>query len=187
MIGALPTSLNVNGKDYAIRTDYRVVLTIFEAYNEPDYDDDVKAQIVLECLFDHPDELSESDLVEALNKATWFINCGEETENSKIPSKKVMDWEQDEQLVFSAVNKVACKEVRALEYMHWWTFLSYFKDRGECFLNTIINLRDKLNKKEKLTKDEREFYKNNKSMIDLKKRLTAKEKEEEEYLNSLLG
>ena len=32
----LPTSLNVGGKDYKIRTDYRVILDILSAMNDPD-------------------------------------------------------------------------------------------------------------------------------------------------------
>ena len=34
MIGVLPTSLVIQGKEYKIRTDYRVVLTILSAYND---------------------------------------------------------------------------------------------------------------------------------------------------------
>ena len=32
----LPTSLNVGGNDYKIRTDYRVILDILAAMNDPD-------------------------------------------------------------------------------------------------------------------------------------------------------
>ena len=32
----LPTSLNVGGTDYKIRTDYRVILDILAAMNDPD-------------------------------------------------------------------------------------------------------------------------------------------------------
>lgn len=188
MIGRLPTSLEINGVCHKIRSDYRVVLTVFQAYNEPDYTDDEKSQIAIECIYEHPEELKQEDIAEAINQATWFMNGGEnDVDTKRIQSKKIMDWEQDEQLIFSAVNKVAGIETRSVDYMHWWTFLGYFKERGECLLNTVINLRDKMiNKREKLTKDEKEFYRSNRAMIDLKKRLTAKEKEENEYYERLL-
>ena len=32
----LPTSLEVNGKEYSIRSDFRVVLDILSAMNDPD-------------------------------------------------------------------------------------------------------------------------------------------------------
>ena len=32
----LPTSLDVNGKEYRIRTDFRVILDILSAMNDPD-------------------------------------------------------------------------------------------------------------------------------------------------------
>lgn len=36
MIGALPTTLEVNGKAYPIDADFRNVLEIFVAFNDPD-------------------------------------------------------------------------------------------------------------------------------------------------------
>ncbi len=187
MLGRLPTSLNINSKEYSIRSDYRVVLTIFQAYNEPDYSEDEKIQIAIECLLEHPEELQDVDVVEASKQVAWFLSGGEqEDDNANQSKKKLLDWEQDEQLVFSAVNKVAGKEVRAVEYLHWWTFLGYFKDRGECMLNTIINLRDKINRHQKLSSDEREFYKSNQRLIDLKERLTAEEQAQDDYYRNLL-
>lgn len=32
----LPTSLDVNGKEYSIRSDFRVILDILSAMNDPD-------------------------------------------------------------------------------------------------------------------------------------------------------
>mgnify|MGYP000333846925 CR=1 FL=1 len=32
----LPKSVEINGKEFAIRYDYRVILDIFEAMNDPD-------------------------------------------------------------------------------------------------------------------------------------------------------
>ena len=49
MIG-LPTSLNVAGEEYPIRTDYRVILTIFAAFNDPNLNDREKFTICLNCL-----------------------------------------------------------------------------------------------------------------------------------------
>ena len=34
MIGRLPTTLNVDEKEYKIRTDFRIALTIFEAFED---------------------------------------------------------------------------------------------------------------------------------------------------------
>ena len=98
-----------------------------------------------------------------------------------------MDWEQDEQIIFSAVNKVAGYETRAIEYLHWWTFLGFFNEIGEGLFSTVVSIRKKRNRGKKLDKTEDEFYKRNRDMINLKKRLSKKEQEELNEVNRLLG
>ena len=36
MIGGLPEALTVGGEEYPIRTDYRNVIEVFEAFQDPD-------------------------------------------------------------------------------------------------------------------------------------------------------
>jgi hypothetical protein len=188
MIGELPTSLNVNGVERAIRSDYRVALLIFHAFNNPELSDWEKAIIMLDCLYENAKEIPSDDIEEAINKAVWFLDGGVTDRETKYRStKKVLDWEQDEQMIFSAVNKVAGKEVRALEYLHWWTFLGYFNEIGEGLLTTVINIRHKKNKGKKLEKYEQEFYRENKHLIDIKEKLSAEEQAEKERLLKLLN
>ena len=186
MIGRLPKSLNVNGIDRAIRSDFRVALLIMQAYNDPELTQQEKAQVMLDCLYEDYESLSYEEIQEAHDQAIWFLDGGTVSEDVK-QSKKVMDWEQDEQIIFSAINKVAGKETRAVEYMHWWTFLGYFNEIGEGLLSTVISIRQKKNKGKKLEKYEQEFYRENKSLIDIKTRLTAEEQAEKEYLEKLLS
>ena len=47
----LPTSLDVGGVGFPIRTDYRAILDILSYYNSPDYDDDEKHLICLKILY----------------------------------------------------------------------------------------------------------------------------------------
>lgn len=188
MIGRLPTQLNIGGTDRAIRSDFRVALLIMQAYNDPELSDQEKAQIMMECLYEEYDGLSYEDYQEAYDKAVWFLDGGVVDESPKHQqSKKIMDWEQDEQMIFSAINKVAGKETRAIDYIHWWTFLGYFNEIGEGLLSTVINIRQKKNKGKKLEKHEQEFYRENKSLIDIKIKLTPEEQAEKEYLEKLLG
>ena len=51
MIGRLPKELNVNGIDRAIRSDFRVALLIFQAFNDPELSDQEKAWVMLDCLY----------------------------------------------------------------------------------------------------------------------------------------
>lgn len=185
MIGYLPKTVEVNGREHAIRTDYRDILNIFAAYNDPELNNSEKALVTIECFF--CDRIDNEDLGEALNKAIWFMDGGGTLDSCKSSAKKIMDWEQDEQMIFAAVNKAAGTEVRAAEYMHWWTFLSYFSEIGECTLSVILNIRKKKNEGKKLEKYEKEIYSKNKSIIDLKSKYTSEELAEREYWNRLLN
>lgn len=182
MIGRLPTTIIIDEKDYKIRTDYRIVLTIFEAFNDVELTDKDKMRVMLELLY----EEMPSNIEEALKEATWFLDGGKQYEEFN-KTKKVMDWEQDESIIFSAINKVAGCETREKEYIHWWTFLGYFSEIGEGLFSTVINIRQKKNKGKKLEKYEQEFYRNNKQLIDLKEKYTAEEQAEIDRLNELLN
>ncbi len=179
MIGQLPAKLN----DRAIRSDFRVALLIFQAFNDPDLNDYEKIQVMLECLY--VEDITEADMQECINQAIWYLDGGQEFEQKS--SARVMDWEQDEQIIFSAVNKVAGTETRCQEHIHWWTFLGYFNEIGEGLLSTVMNIRQKKAKGKKLEKYEQEFYAHHKTMVKLAPKLSADEQAEVDRLNKLLG
>ena len=47
MIGALPEELTLGGEDYPIRTDYRNVLQVFEAFQDPELTQEEKWIVVI--------------------------------------------------------------------------------------------------------------------------------------------
>lgn len=192
MIGALPEALTVGGVEYLICTDYRNVLQVFEAFQDQELTQEEKWIVAIYLLFEEfscADDVMEAakngfDLEEAIKQISWFISAGQ-------PEKQVLEqptynWTQDEQMIFSAVNKVAGRETRELEYLHWWTFLGYFNEVGEGTFSFIVGIRHKLNKGKKLEKHEKEFLSHNKEMVIMKKPLTKKEQEQEDAYKSLL-
>ena len=181
----LPKSLNVNGKELAIRYQYEAVLDVIRAFNDPELEDSEKAYICLYILYEDFDELEKDDYEEALRQAERFIDNG--IESRKTSDVKMVDFEQDAHLLFSAVNRVAGKEVRECENVHWWTFLGWFMEIGECTYSTVLNIRSKRAKGKSLEKWEKEFYSENKEIVEIKPRLTQEEIEAEERLNKLLS
>ena len=91
---------------------------------------------------------------------------------------KTIDWEQDEGLIFPEINRAAGGEVRALDYLHWWTFLGYFSSMGECLYSQVLNIRQKRAKGKKLEKWEQEFFRSHKELIVIREKLTAEEQAE---------
>ena len=181
MIGVLPTSLSVDGKDYPINSDYRIALLIFEAYNDPELTQQEKSRVCIECLYKEiPRNFSE-----ALKQAVWFLDGGNMPKPEKAP-KKLMDWEQDESIIFPDINKVAGYETRSVDYLHWWTFLGFFNEIGEGLFAQVMHIRSKKAKGKKLEKWEKEFYREHREMIDLKNKLTAEEQAEVDFINSIV-
>lgn len=184
-----PTSLNVGGVDYEIRTDYRVVLDLFTALSDPDLTDDDKrmtaymqSKVIMEIMFPDCDNIPMEHWEEALQKVSDFIDMGISDDRKK---PKTMDWEQDAPIIIPAINKVLNREIRAESYMHWWTFLGAYMEIGESLFSNVVNIRQKKAKGKKLEKYEQEFYNENKSLIDFNK-VEKRSKEEKDALMDIL-
>lgn len=166
MIGSLPLALDVGGRSYAVRADFRSVLRIIAAFADDDLTTEDKIYVCLRQLYKDFAQIPPEHFAEAYEKAVWFINCGQSPSERNSP--KVVDWEKDEQLIFPAVNKVAGKEVRAEAFMHWWTFMGCFQsiDREDTY-GYVLMLRQKKAKGKQLEKWEQEYWNNNRDICDL--------------------
>lgn len=177
MIGLLPKSLIIDEVEYSIDSDYRTALLIMHMYNDRALSDFNTKITMLRILFttipcgeSEPVTNIPPNTDEAIRQAMWFLNVGSNNSgnNNKEHKSKVMDYKQDEQLLFSAVNAVYTKDVRSESYMHWWTFYGLCQAiDGESLISNIIGIRSKLASKKKLEAHEREFYKNNRDIVDL--------------------
>ena len=163
----IPISIQVDGNEYAIRNrgDYRVILDCFAALEDPELDSQERLWagliIFLEDCNTIDDVLELDNIPEIINQMYLFFNCGTESGVGKKVNHKLIDWDKDSQLICSAVNKVANKEIRLEPYIHWWTFMGYYAAIGESPLSTIISIRDKITKGKKLEKHEKEFKRDN--------------------------
>lgn len=189
----LPTSLMVGGKEYAIRTDYRVILDILAAMNDPEiFTQDMteeereneRVMTMLQVLYIDFDDMPPADWQEAAEKACAFIDCG--LKSGDIPKPRMMDWEQDAPVIAPEISKVAGRDIRTGS-THWWEFFGYYLGIGEGVFNTIVSIREKRRKGKKLEKWEQEFYRNNKSLIDLKVKKIERSEKEKEELRELFG
>lgn len=177
MFTDLPYSLLVNGEERPINCDFRDIILICNAFNDPELNNNEKKQIMLNNLY-VDNWLEFGDFEEAIKQAIWFIDWGKEYQE-KENSPKLMDWEQDYNLIVSAVNnKANVIDVRELPFMHWWTFLGYFSDRGECQFSSITEIREKIAKGKKLEPWEKEVLRENRDQILLKNK-AAKDFEKE--------
>lgn len=177
----LPKRLKVVEEMFDIRYDYRVILDIFEALNDYDLSDEDRTLAVLQMFYIDFENLT--DYGEAIKKLFWFINGGKEEEQSGKNQKQLVVWDKDYPYIVAPVNRVLGTEVRSVEYdtetntggLHWWTFLSAYLEIGDCLFAQIVRIRDKLAKKKQLDKSEKEFYRKNRDIIDIKTHYTEAE------------
>ena len=166
----LPTSITIDGDNYPIRNqgDFRMVLDCFRCLQDIELTEQERILVAL-CIFyedvagvEYVQEVfnTDSKLAAAVEEMYNFFNCGQESVGA-ARNHKLIDWEKDSQVIVSAINNVAKKEIRAETYIHWWTFMGYYLAIGECPLSTIVSIRDKIVRGKKLEKWEQDFKLNN--------------------------
>ena len=176
----LPKSVCIGGKEFEIRYDYRVILDIFEVLNDADLNDNARVYTVLNMFYMDFDSLT--DYEAAVKECFRFINGGNIEENQKR-RVQLMSWAQDFQYIVAPVNRVLGYEMRAIDYdfaentggIHWWTFLSAYLEIGDCLFAQIVRIRELKSKGKPLDKQDREFYRNNRNIIDLKVKVSDAE------------
>ena len=183
----IPKNIVIEDRQFSITEggDYRMVLDCFSMLNDLELE---KQERIIGCLIIFYDDIIDikdifmmsDDLIEQLiKKMFWFFNCGQE--ESKRNSPRLINWDKDEQLVCSAVNRVAGKEIRSEEYLHWWTFMGYYLAVGESALSTVISIRYKIIHGEKLEKHERKFREENSQYFNWDNK-TAQQHEAEDWV-----
>lgn len=163
----IPTSVKIEDTVFQIRNngDYRMVLDCFNALQDAELTKQERLFVSLIIFYEDINSLEDFEkfpnIEDAVSEMYNFFNCGQVQGIGKNVNYKLIDWEQDSQLICSAINKVANTEVRAEPYIHWWTFMGYYSAIGESLFSTIVNIRNKTMKGKKLEKYEREFKREN--------------------------
>lgn len=178
----LPVSTQIGGKTYKLHGDFRDILEIFSYFEDPDLPEYLKWKIAVALFYEGT--IPEDHMQEAMEYLAAFLRGGHQEQEK--PAPKLLDWEQDAAVIVADVNKVAGQEIRALPFVHWWTFLSWFHAIGEGQLSTLVGIREKLRKGKKLEQYEKEYYREHKQMVDLKPHYSRQELERQQILQKLL-
>lgn len=165
----LPTSVTINDIECEFDADYRNIIQVLIILNDPDLLEEERISCALNYFY--RDNSYTTDIFQASKYMVEFISQEEMDSIKDSPnSKPLYDWEQDYNIIIAPINKVIGTDVRGLEFLHWWTFLSAFMEIGECTFSTYVGIRDKLNKGKKLEKYEERIYKENRDKIALKRK-----------------
>ena len=164
----LPKSILIDTTEFSIRKngDYRMVIDCFKALEDIELPQQFRIYSALIIFYDDINSIEDienklgENAEKAVNEMFKFFNCGQENIGVQV-NYKLIDWEQDSQIISAAINNVAQREIRSEPFLHWYTFMGYYLSIGESVLSTIVSIRDKLIKGKKLEKYEREFKINN--------------------------
>lgn len=181
MMWGLPTTVEIGGESYAIRSDFRVILDIFEMLEDPELDAADRAEGILKMFYISPESIPPHRLQEAVDRFTWFQNGGQTP--GKDGGKKLIDWAQDYPLILSPINKAFGRDLREIPYdvkhntggVHWWTFLGAYNDIGDCVFSQVVRIRDKKANGKSLEKEERVWYQKNRDIVDIHRKYSEAE------------
>jgi hypothetical protein len=184
MTYGLPTTVSVDGQERPIRTDFRVILEILEAVNDVELEQPEKLQAMLTMFY--PDWEEIVDVEAAVAACSRFIDMDAVGDKPKAKGAALMDWEHDFEYIIAPVNRVLGFEARAVPYdlenntggLHWWTFLAaYMEMGGDCLMSQIVHIRDKQAHGKPLDKQERQWLRRNRNLVELRPKFTSAEED----------
>ena len=174
----LPTSATIGGREYDIHSDYRAALDVMRVMADPEISDGERAVTALAVFYPDFEAIPQGDLQDAVNFMYWFVGGGGDGSGKRQKKRpRLMDWQQDFPLLVAPINHVLGYEVRSVEYLHWWSFLAAYQEIGDCTFAQVVAIRKKKSQGKKLDKQERQFYSDNRELVDLRVKRTEAEKE----------
>ena len=170
---SLPATVEIDGRSYGIRADFRVILEIFVMLDDPDLTDADKTEALLRMFYiERP-----SDSEAAITAFVSFTDpCG--SGNKEKPHTRLISWSQDFDLMVAPINHILNTEGRSQPYLHWRTFLAaYLEIPPESVFARVLRIREKLRTGRKLEKYERSWYQKNRDLVHIKPKFSKAEEE----------
>ena len=178
----LPTTAEVCGQSFAIRSDFRAVLDALAALQDEELPPLARRMACLQILYPRWQALP--DAAQAFEQAMAFINLGQPPQDIAPRGTPVVDWQQDAQLIAPAVDGVLGYSCRQCAYLHWWDFVGAYRNiRSEGLFSTVVRIRLKKKQGRRLEKEELDFMRENPDLI----RPPRPRTEQEKRLLAMLG
>lgn len=182
-----PKYVMVEGKKYAINTDFRVAIECNRIAEDETIGDLERALGVIYELFGDEGINTPNHYEKLLEMAKKYLSCGKEIEDTK--EKPDMDYIEDRDYIASSFQYDYKYDPYQMEYVHWW---KYFNDLNNlsnsefgncCVLNRVRNLRNYDTRQIKDSK-ERQKMEKAKQQVALKKYKPKKKEATDEQMKS---
>lgn len=179
----LKKSVEIGGKQYEIRSDFGVILDTKKVAEDTSFGESDRVYMILNAFYVDFDSLPPDCYQEAMNKWSEYVQCGIPVYKGSTPN--LVDWDRDWPLIVGAINRILGYDIRSIPYdaetntggVSWETVMSAYVEIGDCLWAQIVSMRDKLARGKKLEKHEREWYNQNRELVDIKTKYTQAEDE----------
>lgn len=181
IIDKLPTEVN----GLKIETNFRNFILFEELVADSNIPLQKKAEKICELFF-YGQNLSDFTFEEIINRIIYIYSCGKyetsaevTTNKSYTARKKIYDFEEDAEYIYSAFLEQYNIDLNAIEYMHWWKFKALFNSLGEHTLFSKILSYRSIDLSKIKDKERKAYYKQMKKTYALRDNRTEEEKEQD--------
>lgn len=185
LVDALPTAVEIDGKEYEINTSFRDCLRTILAFEDEELTGYEKQAIMLQNLFPEPIE----NVQAAFEVGTRFLNGGKVGESESESNLRLYSFDKDAALIFAAFRQTHGIDLETAE-MHWWKFMALFADLGgETTFCNLIGLRKRV-KTGVASKEEKQAARDMGSAFDIPEpddRTPDEREKEAEFLRMIGG
>ncbi len=160
LVDSLPETVDVDGEEYEIRTDFRYSI-LFELMMQDDSLDS-KQQITKALNLYYP--VIPRNTKEAVNAVLWFYKCGKEDspQKKRVAARRgktrVYSFDYDDDYIYAAFMTQYGLDLQDVEYLHWWKFRAMFHSlTSDNEFVKIMEYRG-IEISDKMPKEQKEFY-----------------------------
>lgn len=182
----LPVDVNINGVLYKINSDYRTSI-LFANYIQEN-EELTKEDIIYILNLYYP--VIPGNIEEAVNCIFWFYRCGDDKKESNSTStgnnKRIFDYEEDGQYIYSAFLSQYRIDLQEIAYLHWWKFKALFESLSED--NEIVKIMQyrAMDLSKIKDKEQKKFYKKMQKLYALKEKISESDQEALDDIRKLL-
>lgn len=169
LIDIVPSYIDVKGKRYSIRTDFRIWIMFEQLLLDNSVDDSYKLDAAVKLVFNNNARKPpiNDDTVQAILD---FYGCGKTVENGKSKSSdknsKIYDYDADDEYIYAAFLQQYSIDLQQVQSLHWWQFKALFCGLTDsCKIVEIMGYRAV--KLEDVPKSQRLFYRKMKKLYAL--------------------
>lgn len=184
LVDLLPETVEVDGSEYAINTDFRIGILFEELMQDDTLLSEEKLYSALRLYYNQIPH----NIAEAVEKLQWFYTGGkaiqknEETKVKKVGSSRnrnIYSYSYDDEYIYSAFLTQYRVDLQDIKHLHWWKFKAMFNALNE--ENKIIKIMGY--RSMKITNDmsdsQKKYYREMKKLYALPDLRTEEEKEME--------